>query len=152
MKERVVELLVLLMSEIQENKKLADIDVSVLRERGFTHGEISAAFSWLSEHMPSDRAAVRHLDRSAVGSRRMLHDAERLVFSTEGQGYLILLQEFGLLEPRDVESVIERAMMTGYEGLSVAEVREIVAAILFAKPSSQGGQSHLMLNNEDSIH
>jgi uncharacterized protein Smg (DUF494 family) len=152
MKERIVELLVLLMTEIQGNKQLTDIDVSMLRERGFSHGEISAAFSWLHDHLPADQTQVRHLDQSTAGSRRMLHDAERAAFSTEGQGYLILLQEFGLLDQRDVESVIERAMMTGYESLSVGELREIVAAVLFAKQPSQGGTSHIMLNNEDSIH
>jgi uncharacterized protein Smg (DUF494 family) len=152
MKERVVELLVLLMTEIQGNKQLTDIDVSLLRERGFSHGEISAAFSWLHDHMPTDQGRVQHVDRSTAGSRRVLHDAERMIFSTEGQGYLILLQEFGLLDQRDIEAVIERAMITGYENLSVGELREIVASFLFAKQPSQGGSSHIMLNNEDSIH
>jgi uncharacterized protein Smg (DUF494 family) len=70
----------------------------------------------------------------------------------ESQGYLILLAELGLLDDHDLEAVIDRAMVSGYEGLTVQEVRELVAAVLSSRPHPPGGQGHSMLNNEDSIH
>ena len=63
-----------------------------------------------------------------------------------------MLRELGLLDDPAMESVIERAMMTGYEGLSVSEVREIVAAVLFSKSTPHTATGRSMLNNEDSIH
>ncbi len=151
MKEKVVEILIYLMSEIQDNKQLADIDLSDLRSKGYTQSEISAAFSWLYDNFQTLHRGVVHPARPASGSRRVLHDAEKMVLSMESQGYLIQLTELGLLDGRDVETVIERAMLTGYEKLSVVELREIVAAVLFSKRSS-GGPDAFLLDTGDTVH
>jgi uncharacterized protein Smg (DUF494 family) len=144
MKERVVEILVFLMTELRDDKQLHDIDLAPLRDRGYTTSEISAAFSWLYETMGAGGAESTSLARAARGSRSVL--------SLEAQGYIIQLVELGLLDDRDMETVIERAIGTGYAGLSVQEVKEIVAAVLSSRerPGSAGG--HSMLNNEDTIH
>lgn len=133
MKEKVLELLVYLMSEIRENKPLTDVDLGHLRSRGYTTSEISDAFGWLYEHVPPGPALSARPAAAAGGSRRMFHEAEKLVLSTEGQGYLILLAELGLLSDQDLEAVIERAMMAGYEKLSVGELRQLAAAVLTAR-------------------
>jgi uncharacterized protein Smg (DUF494 family) len=75
-----------------------------------------------------------------------------MVFSMEAQGYLIQLAELGLLDDRDLEAVIDRSMSSGYAGLTVQEVREVVAAVLFARERPSGSSGHSMLNNEDTIH
>ncbi len=41
MKERVVEILILLMSELQGEKQLAEVDMSELQDRGYTSSEIT---------------------------------------------------------------------------------------------------------------
>ena len=51
MKEKVIEILVYIMSEVQENKRLSDIDLGDLKSQGYTQSEISAAFSWLYDTM-----------------------------------------------------------------------------------------------------
>ena len=82
----------------------------------------------------------------------MLHEAERVAFSIEAQGYLIQMVELGLLDDKDMEAVIDRAMVSGYERLSLAEVREIAAGVLFAREGSLPGTNHSLLTNEDTIH
>jgi uncharacterized protein Smg (DUF494 family) len=152
MKERVVEILVFLMTELREDKQLHDIDLAPLRDRGYTTSEISAAFSWLYENMGSGDVEMISHARAARGSRRILHEVERTVLSLEAQGYLIQLVELSLLDDRDIETVIERAIGTGYAGLSVQEVKEIVAAVLSSRQRPGGSGGHSMLNNEDTIH
>lgn len=152
MKERVVEILVFLMSEMRQDKQLHEIDLAPLRDRGYTTSEISAAFSWLYDNIGSGHAEALPAASAGLGSRRILHEAERMVFSTEAQGYLIQLVELGLLDDRDLEAVIDRAMNSGYAGLTVQEVREVVAAVLFARERPSGTSGHSMLNNEDTIH
>jgi uncharacterized protein Smg (DUF494 family) len=152
MKEKVVEILVYLMSEIQENKPLNDIDLSDLKNRGYTQSEINAAVTWLYEHVQGFGTAGEYSRIPSRGSRRILHEAEKIAFSTTAQGYLIQLTELGLLDDKDLEVVIERAMVGGYEKLSVAEVREIVATVLFAKEGRIPGSTHSLLNSEESIH
>ncbi|MEK7250097.1 MAG: DUF494 family protein [Bacteroidota bacterium] len=151
MKERVVEILVYLMAEIDANKRLSEIDLDDLKSKGYTQSEISAAFSWLYDNLPVQDGVVVRGAIASKESRRVLHDAEKLMMTTDAQGYLMQLCEVGLLENRDLENVIERAMMSGFEKLSMYEMREIVAAVLFAR-SNNWYESRSMLNNNDTIH
>jgi uncharacterized protein Smg (DUF494 family) len=151
MKEKVVELLVYLMSEIQDNRRIADIDVKELQNKGYTQSEITAAFSWIYDNVQLGHPERRTSGSPREGSRRVFHDAEKAVISTEGQGFLLQLTELGLLDDRDFEQVIERAMMSGYEKVSVSELQELVAGILLTKGGGPAG-SGLMLNSGDTIH
>ena len=45
MQERIVEIILFLVSELKSNKQLNDVDVSLLTENGYTQSEISTAFS-----------------------------------------------------------------------------------------------------------
>ena len=153
MKEKVVEILVYIMSEIQDNKRLQEIDIDELKTKGYTQSEISAAFTWLYDNIQSGEVQVIRQATGGQWSRRVFHEAEKQVLSTQGQGYLIQLRELGLLDDTDLETVIERAMMAGYQRMSVEEIRDIVSAVLFAKAHDGPSGSHSMLNDGgESIH
>jgi uncharacterized protein Smg (DUF494 family) len=152
MKERVVEILVYLMSEMQENKQLSEIDLGALRTQGYTQSEISDAFVWLYDVFQEAYPSPGRQAAAARGSRRVLHEAEKLMFSTESQGYLILLGELGLLDDRDMEIVIERAMIGGYDRLSVGEVRQLVAAVLTGKRRGGHASGPMLPGDADLIH
>jgi uncharacterized protein Smg (DUF494 family) len=152
MKEKVVELLIYIMSEMQDNKRISDIDLADLKTRGYTQSEISAAFSWIYENSEMNQQRPPMSARAGEGSRRVLHDAEKAVLSTESQGYLIQLRELELLDEKNFETVIERAMMAGYEQLSVAELREIVASVLFTRGGDDTSGNRSMLTSGDTIH
>ncbi len=151
MKERVVEILMYLMSEIEANKRLSDVDLEDLTSRGYTPSEISAAFSWLYDTLPVEDGKIVLQARPSHSSRRQLHHAEKMLLSTNAQGYLMQLYELGLLDASDFENVIERAMLSGVENLSVQEIQEIAAAVIFAKPRRDKG-GHSLLNNNETIH
>lgn len=139
------------MAEIESNKRLSDIHVDDLTKRGYSQSEISAAFSWLLENFPEQEGRIVMQMRAGQGSRRTLHEAERMMLTTEAQGYLMQLQELGLLDNKDFETVIERAMSTGFDRLSVSEIREIVGSILFST-STTWSERRISLNNNDTIH
>jgi uncharacterized protein Smg (DUF494 family) len=146
MKERIVEILLYLMAEIQGNDRITDLALDALRDRGYSPSEITAALSWLADNGPRDRAAIT---AARPGSRRLFHEAERAMIPAEGQGLLIQLQELGLLDLRDVETVIDRAMLSGLDRLSLDELREIVTAVLLTRGT---GGSPVQPTNEDTIH
>jgi uncharacterized protein Smg (DUF494 family) len=148
MKERIVELIVQIMSGIQMKATLADINVGDLKDKGYTVTEISEALSWVYSHVQV-RDGVISLPGSPRGTTRIFHEVEKAAFAIESQGYLIQLRELGLLDDRDLELVIERAIQTGYERLSVDEAREIVATLLLGK----GGSASLSwLNARDYVN
>ncbi len=150
MKEKVVELLMVIMAEMRD-KAISEIDIGDLRNRGYTQSEISQAFSWLYENVQNVQGGKEVAKRSP-GSRRMLHDAEKLVMSTESQGYLIQMREIGLLDDRDMEAVIERAMASGLEKLTPEELREIVASVLFSRRGRGRDSFPPALDSGDTIH
>lgn len=151
MKERVVEILVYLMAEIDANKRLSDINLESLMERGYTQSEISAAFSWLYDNLLVRDGFVERGAPPSKESRRIFHEAEKLMIGTDAQGYLMQLFEIGLLDNRDLESIIERAMMSGFEKLSLEEVQEIAAGVLLAKHNAWK-ESRSTLNENGTIH
>ncbi len=150
MKERIVEILSHIMSEIQAHKGFADIDVGDLRNQGYSQLEISAALNWLYDNLQLHEADTIHEGRPAEGSRRVLHEVEKQMLSVEAQGYLIQLRELALVDDRDLEMILERAVMSGYEKLSPAELQEIVAAVLLSKKGNALETKGLY--NRDTIH
>jgi uncharacterized protein Smg (DUF494 family) len=148
LKERLVEILVYLMAEMTQ-KRIGEVNLAALEDRGYTRAEINEAFDWLTEHVQIDSGGFIPL--SSRASRRQLHAVERVVISTEGQGYLMQLCELGLLDTADLETVIERAMGLGVEGLSAAEMHQLVASVLFMRQSTKRGGG-FMMNNNDTVH
>ena len=149
MKEKIVELLVHIMTEIRGNATLNDIDLGDLKNKGYTQTEIGEALSWLHENLHMENGVAISGGQASGRSTRVFHELEKSSMTIEAQGYLMQLRELGLLDARDLETVIERVMLSGYEKLTVSEVREAVASVLFGK----SGRSHGSLpNGGESIH
>jgi len=134
MNERVVEILVYIMNEMQ-GEKAAPNHLEILSrdllQRGYTENEISSAFSWLYErHQNENEALVRHTGPTLPGTFRVLHDLERLVISPEGYGYLLQLKHLGILDDAEIEQVIERAMMVGATRLPEEAIKSLVASAM----------------------
>ena len=103
MNERVVEILVYIMSEMRGGKSAPnnlEILSRDLLQRGYTENEISSAFSWLYERQESENEEVVAICGPTLqGAVRVLHDLERVVISPEGYGYLLQLKHLGILKP-----------------------------------------------------
>jgi uncharacterized protein Smg (DUF494 family) len=152
MKERIVEIIVYLISELKNNIPLHEIDLTVLTTNGYTPSEISTAFTWLYEKIDSDENVTQQVSESSPHSHRVLHDAERSAFSPEAFGYLVQLRELGLLKDTDLEAVIDRIMLAGYISVNIPEVKSIVAGLLLELDDSGNTGSRIMLNSKDTIN
>lgn len=151
MHERIVEILMFLVSELKSNKQLNDIDVSFLTKSGYTQSEISTAFTWLFERMAVGQPVATSGTR-AEASFRYLNDAEKMVISREGFGYLLQCRQLGLLRNSDIELIVDRIMAAGFSNIGVPEMKSFVAGILFDSnnPSPYGGQISLEIG--DTVH
>ncbi len=143
MTERVVDILVYIMSEIRDGKPAPnhlEVISRDLQDRGYTKNEISSAFSWLYERCQADNEElVHHAGPTLENSFRVLHDMERIVISPEGYGYLLQLKHLGILGDAEIEQTIERAMMLGTTRLSEAAVKSLVASTLFNLEGASDG-------------
>ena len=159
-KERIMEILVFLLSEIRSNKKLLDIDLKPLSQRGFSQTEISTAFSWLFDRIALDgnpivmpeisNNGLNGTDR-AISPFRVYHEAERSILTVAAQGYLLQLQELGLITATDMEAIIDRVMSAGVPSVSLSEIKELVGIMVFDFDDSNRMGSRLMLGASDRV-
>ncbi|MFQ5865618.1 MAG: DUF494 family protein [bacterium] len=151
MNERVVEILILIMSEIKRNRDRAknlELLSKDLMQRGYTENEISSAFSWLLNRLDGEsEELIQNQGPTSDQSFRLLHEIERSIISTEAYGYVIQLKELGIIDEMDVEQVLEKAMMMGTSQVSVADIKSIVASILFINENFRDGMYFLFEEN-----
>ncbi len=157
MNERVVEILIYLMTEIHENHGgMEQIDgiSNDLKQQGYTENEINSAFSWLFERIKSDTEQIfKYEKNNQLDSFRILHDIEKIVISPNAYGYILQLQRLNLLDGSEVEQVIERAMMLGISLVDIDDIKSIVGSIFFN--SDNAGYNFLgksILDTDGIIH
>jgi uncharacterized protein Smg (DUF494 family) len=148
MQERIVEIILYLVSELRSNKRLSDVDVSSLTRDGYTQSEISSAFSWLFERLTLGKS-MTDVTSGASTSHRILNDTEKMVIESQAYGYLIQCQQLGLFSNIDVETIIERIMIAGFTTIGLPEMKSFVAGYLF---DMEGSNGQVSLGTNDTIH
>lgn len=151
MQERIVEIILFLVNELKSNKQLSEVDVSFLTENGYTPTEISTAFSWLFERLSVGQQLVSGETDTRL-SHRVLHDAEKMIITPEGYGYLLQCRQLGLLTNADIETIIERIMAAGFSSVGGPEMKSFVAGMLLDSDNRPGMNGRISLNSTDTIH
>ena len=149
MNERIIDIILYLVTQIRQETPIELIDVNRLAADGYTEAEIGAACSWLV-----DRATFGSVDSPGTIRRmfRVLHDSERALFRPDAYGYLLQLFEIGLIDNTELETVINRAHVAGLYALTIAEVKALIGLLLAESGDMSFGGSRLMLNSHDMIH
>jgi uncharacterized protein Smg (DUF494 family) len=150
MRENIVDIIAYLMAELHSNHAINEKTVATLSNQGYSQTEISTAFSWLA-----DRASMKEFTSvSKDGGRysfRILHDFEKMFVSSDVFGYLLLLQQLGILANDQLEEVIERCIATGQQPIELSDVKEIIAALLFSTDPYSAPGRRIFLHPTDMI-
>jgi uncharacterized protein Smg (DUF494 family) len=153
MHEKIVEILVFLMSELHANHSLSEHTFTSLTNRGYTDTEISAAFSWLSDStLLRERTSTEPVVQASRTSFRILHDMERLYISPSVYGYLLQLFQLGIVNHDQLEAIIEQVIVAGVQPADMKTVRYAVASVLFGHISSSVATQRFFLNGSETIH
>jgi uncharacterized protein Smg (DUF494 family) len=149
MNERIIEIILYLITQIRKDTPIESIDVKRLASDGYTDAEIGTAFCWIA-----DRAVFGSNGEEPRSSRsfRVLHESERALFKTDAYGYLLLMVQIGLLDDVELEMIINRAHISGFQALGIPEVKELVSTLLAESGDISFGGSRLMLNAHDTVH
>jgi len=151
--ERIVEILMYVLNEVQKTKKpLGEIDLSSLMQKGYTQEEIITAFTWLQDRLKSDVKFLEVASRQQSASFRILHSAEKYVIPAEAFGYLIQLHQLNIITEAELELVIERSMLSGFEQLTVDEIKAIVASIVFDMDRDDFKRGRIFFNSDNTIN
>jgi uncharacterized protein Smg (DUF494 family) len=150
--ERVIEIIVFLISELRTNKSFSDINVQHLKDLGYTTSEISTAFSWIADKFDFQEFNENSPIFESNESFRILHPGERDLFTDEAYGQLIQLHSLGIIENEHIEHIIERAIVSA-NMLDSRMLKYFVASAIFEIDGMNAGHTaRIILTGNDSIN
>lgn len=149
--ERIIEIIVFVIAELQSKKNITDVDLKQLQNLGYTNTEISTAFSWLADkfEIADDFDGESITQKSSI---RILHSTEQELFTKEAYRELIQMQTLRMISNEQIELLIERGMYSGGELIDTRRLKQFVAHSVFSDVMQSVYGSRIMLNGTDSIN
>ena len=118
-----------------------DAIIGELEVAGFNRNEIGLAFDWLDGlHRVQQNVSAHLLTNHAL--RHYSHDEQHRL-GLEGMGFLLYLQQLGILDPMTREIVIDRLMALEYRELDLGAIKWVVLIALFNQPDKKSALSLL---------
>jgi uncharacterized protein Smg (DUF494 family) len=151
MYERIIEIIVYVVSELKIKNNINDVDITELQRRGYSNSEISTAFSWMVDRMEISERMILSQPVSTK-SFRILHDLERELFTSDAWGEIVQMNTLGLINNDHIELLIERAAMMGIRQIDSSHLKTYIANIVFNANFQSLPGSRLMLSGSDTIN
>ena len=139
MKESVLDVLMYLFEHYLDEETEVESDQESLRAElinaGFPEAEVGKAFAWLegltNEHEEGGIAVAR------VGSVRIYTDEEMRRLDTSCRGFLLFLEQVGVLDGLARELVVDRVMALDDEEMDLNQLKWVVLMVLFNQPGRE---------------
>lgn len=139
MKESVLGVLIYLFEHYFEGEVALGADQESVRSEltraGFAESAVDRAFDWLEGLAESDGAGLQPAGGST--SLRLFAEDEQDRLNLAARGYLLSLEQAGVLDPVQREFVIDRVMALDSEDVDLDEVRWVVRMVLFHRPGRE---------------
>ncbi|MGI8740557.1 MAG: DUF494 family protein [Gammaproteobacteria bacterium] len=145
MKESVLDVLMYLFESYIDDDNEVELDREALQskllEAGFHHREIEKAFDWLEglagwKDLPQE-------DLPAPRTMRVYHTSEAEKLDRECRGFLMFLEQTGVLTATSRELVIDRVMALDDEHLDLEQLKWIILMVLFNLPGEEAAYTWL---------
>ncbi len=139
MKENVLDILMYLFEHCLDSETGAMPEQNSLREHldsaGFQNQDIEKAFNWLDE-----LSNARESSFSSPLSGRSLRvycSQEITKMDAECRGFMIFLEQTGVLDPNTRELVIDRAMALETQEIDLPQLKWVILMVLFNQPGHE---------------
>jgi Smg protein len=157
MKESILDVLLYLFEHyIADDSDLArdrDSLQNSLLQAGFSPSEISKAFDWLdglADRRPGPTAP------RANGPTRIYFGPELDKLDVECRGFLLFLEQHGILDHDQRELVLDRAMALDQDELDLDDLKWVVLMVLFNQPGSEAAyawmETQMFEDGDDFVH
>ena len=147
MKESVLDVLMYLFESYIESQDEPEPNRSELKlelgRAGFHDREIDRALDWLDGLTPAD--ASNPPQNTAF---RVFDSAEQERLDAPSRGYLLQLEQIGILKPAQREIVIDRLLALDHEEIDIEQTKWVVMMVLFSQP----GQQEACAQMEDLVY
>ncbi len=157
MKESILDVLLYLFEHYfsEDTDPLHDRDSlqGNLLQAGFSPAEISKAFDWLdalAEQRPAASAP------RADGPVRVFHGPELDKRDVECRGFLLFLEQHGVLDADQRELVLDRAMALDQDELDLDDLKWVVLMVLFNQPGAEAAyawmETQMFADEPEPVH
>jgi uncharacterized protein Smg (DUF494 family) len=139
MERHIIEILVLIIKAHPEGlisiHEFSALNES-LDEMGYSQQEIDMALFWYHNHLMT-KDDIKS-DKFEPGSIRVLHEIERSIIRPEAYGYLLELNQLGLINVSEMDSIIDKSVLLGGRKVSIEDIKLFVAAHIMDQDSGFG--------------
>lgn len=154
MKENVLDVLMYLFETYIDTEEEPEADQNELREElsraGFHDSEIDHALDWLdglgtNEDLVSPNPQTEH-------GTRIFNGLELARLDAACRGYLLYLEQVGILSPPQRELVIDRLLALESPDVDVEQIKWVVLMVLFSQPGQELAYARMedLVFDEDS--
>ena len=105
-----------------------------LLEAGFPPAEISQAFEWLEGLSVQQHQTQTTQTANAI---RIYADSEVDRLDAESRGFILFLEQIGILGPEARERVIERVMALETDDFDITQLKWVILMVLFNQPGAE---------------
>ncbi len=148
MKDSVLDILIHLFENFldAEDESTPDRDAlkSELEQAGYPEAEIERALIWL-ESLATD--PDRALGEGTARAVRVFSGSEQIRLDTDVRGYLLHLENLGILSAQQREVVIDRLLALEADDIDIEQLKWVVLMVLFSQP----GQENAYQRMEDLV-
>ena len=141
MKEDVFDVLLYLFENYidtdDSNKPDKDALETELEGVGFLHLEIHKAFEWLESMTVIEEESSKEDGHKAELAMRFYTEQELLRLDMQCRGYLLFLEQVGVLDGETREVVIERVMALDTDEIDLDQMKWVVLMVLFYQPGRE---------------
>ena len=120
--------------EIEITPDQQDLKIELV-QAGFADLQVDKAIDWL------EGLAIQkdELDTAVLhsGSTRVFNDVENEKLDVECKGFLIFLEQSGVLDSEDRELVLDRVMALETESIELQQLKWVVLMVLFNRPGKE---------------
>jgi len=140
MKETVLDVLMYLFDNYEDEDVKLTPDQDALRDQlvdaGFAEREVGKAFDWL-EGLATQKDNHYPSADSGTSALRIYHGEELEKLDTECRGFLLFLEQAGVLDIQNRELVIDRVMALESEDIDLHQLKWVVLMVLFNQPGKE---------------
>ncbi|MEL6869768.1 MAG: DUF494 domain-containing protein [Pseudomonadota bacterium] len=149
MKENVLDVLMYLFETYVDAETPAESDEAELRDElsraGFHDSEIEHALDWL-DGLGANNDLISHNAQTGAGMR-VYTGLECARIDVDGRGYLLYLEQIGILLPDQRELVVDRLLALEAHEIDLEQIKWVVMMVLFSQP----GQEQAFSRMEDLV-
>jgi Smg protein len=140
MKETVFDVLMYLFDNYFEEDYEINSDQESLKyelvQAGFGDNQVSKAFDWL-EGLALQKDLIESENLAGKSTLRMYSEREMEKLDVKCRGFLLFLEQSGVLDAYDREVVIDRAMALEAEEIDLQQLKWVVLMVLLNQPGKE---------------